>query len=667
MREFSLRAFLLGVIISITLAAASAYVALKVGLSVNASIPSAVLAMLFLRPKRGESTLLECNIVQSIGSAGQSLAAGMIFTIPALFLLDVEPTILEMSIWGALGGVLGVCFMVPLRRVLVVREHGVLPYPEGVACAAVLRSGQESRAGAKAVIHGAVVGGGFRLLTGLGLFPETASTPAAPQLKLQAALSAEPALLGVGYILGPRVAAVMLSGALLAGFVVIPAIGFFGAGATEAVAPASAKRVSAMTPGEIHAAYVKYIGAGAVAAGGLISLLRSIPAILSSIWHITAGVLSAGKRSLERTDLDIPAPVLFVVIAAAALAMWMLPQVHVGPIGAVAIIVFGFFFVTVASRIVGLVGSSSNPASGMTIATLLGTCLVFKYAAGEGADLTNMKIACLSVGAVVCSAICVAGDMSQDLKTGYLVGGTPWKQQIAEMAGALSAVAVIAAVILLLGRTQGFTLSEQHPHPLPAPQANIMRMLVDGVFEGHLPWVLIWIGMALAVVVELLGVASLPFAVGFYLPMSLTTPIMTGGIVRWFVQRNRAANAKEQLPPSLPLGEGRGEGQPPVDDPGTLTASGLVAGNGLMGIGLVALAAAIGWAWSNPRWMDPLTGRDVPVTPIQFATWLWSVADWLPARWGLSAVTWNALAIAPFAALTIWLTRRATRRKSLSG
>ena len=651
MREFTVRAFLLGSVVSIALAAASAYVGLKVGLSVNASIPAAVMALLLFRPKKGQSTLLESNIVQSIGSAGQSLAAGMIFTIPALFLLDVEPTILEMSIWGAIGGVLGVCFMVPLRRVLIVRERDVLPYPEGIACAAVLQSGQQGREGARAVFQGAIVGGAFRLLTGLGFFPETASTPAAPALKLQASLSAEPALLGVGYILGPKVASVMISGALLAGLVVIPAIGFFGAGADNPVAPATAKPVAEMSPAEIHAAYVKYIGAGAVAAGGLIALIRSVPAIVSSMWHIMGGVLAMGRRSLERTDRDIPSPILLLLIVSLALAMWSIPQLRLGPIGAAAVAAFGFFFVTVASRIVGLVGSSSNPASGMTIATLLATCLAFKYFAGEG-DLLSMKAACLAVGAIVCSAICVAGDMSQDLKTGNLVGGTPWKQELGEMVGALTAVAVIAAVILLLGRTQGFALSPDHPHPLPAPQANIMRMLVDGVFEGHLPWVLILIGIALAVVIELLGVASLPFAVGFYLPMALTTPIMAGGIVRWFVHRNRAAR----------------EGEAPVEslesDAGTLTASGLVAGNGLMGIGLVAIAALIAWLWGNPRWLDPTLGREIPVTPLQFVPWLWTTAAWLPNRWGLAQPWWNALAIGPFVVLVSWLLVKAGQRNT---
>lgn len=643
MREFTIRAFVLGVFISITLAAASAYVGLKVGLSVNASIPAAVMALLLFRPKKGQSTLLESNIVQSIGSAGQSLAAGMIFTIPALFLLEAEPTILEMSIWGAIGGVLGVCFMVPLRRVLIVRERAVLTYPEGVACAAVLQSGQKGREGARAVLHGTLVGGAFRLLTGLGFFPETATTPAAPALKLQGSLSAEPALLGVGYILGPRVASVMMAGAMLAGLVVIPAIGFFGAGVSSPVAPASGKAVAAMTPGEIHAAYIKYIGAGAVAAGGLISLLRSIPNIITSVGHVFGGLRAGGNAQLERTDRDIPAFMLLLIVAGMALAMWLRPEVRLGPIGALAVVVFGFFFVTVASRIVGLVGSSSNPASGMTIATLLATCLAFKYFAGGSADLMTMKVACLSVGAIVCSAICVAGDMSQDLKTGSLVGGTPWKQELGEMVGALTSVAVIAAVILLLARTQGFALSPEHPHPLPAPQANIMRMLVDGVFGGNLPWVLILIGMALAVVVELLGVASLPFAVGFYLPMSLTTPIMAGGVVRWLVNRNRAATVHDDA----------------ESDPGTLTASGLVAGNGLMGIGLVAFAALIGWWWGDPRWIEPISGREVPVTPVQFAPWVWSVAPWLPGRWGLGVALWNALAIVPFALLTLWLAARA--------
>ncbi len=643
MREFTFRAVLLGIVISIALAAANAYVGLKVGMSVNASIPAAVMAMLLFRTRRRGGTLLESNMVQTVGSTGQSLTAGMIFTIPALFLLGEDPTLLDMSIWGAIGGLLGICFMVPLRRVLIVREHGVLVYPEGVACAAVLHSGERGGSGAKAVIHGAIVGGGFRLLTGLGLFPETASTPIASTMKLQASLSAEPALLGLGYVIGMRVAAVMLSGALLAAWVVVPAIGFFGAGAVDPVPPAAAKTIAAMSPAEIHSAYIKYIGAGAVTVGGLISLLRSVPTIVSSLWHVAVGVTAVGSRSRDRAERDLPMFMLLAILGALASAMWLLPQIRVNHVGAVAVIVFGFFFVTVAARIVGIVGSSSNPASGMTIAALLGTAVAFRFLTGEAiANPMAVKVACLSVGAVVCSAICISGDVAQDLKTGYLVGATPWKQQLGEIVGVLASVVAIAGVILLLGKTQGFAPSPEHPYPLPAPQANIMRMLVDGVLDGNLPWTLIIIGGAMAMIVELVGLPSLPFAVGFYLPMALSMPIMAGGLVRGVVERQVRRKTGD-------------------DDPGILTASGLVAGNGLMGIALVIVTAMIGWWWHDPRWIEPLSGREVPISPSQFAPWLWSRFATIPPRWGLGEAWWNGLAVGPFLVVVGWLARTARR------
>jgi len=640
MREFTWLSVTIGVLVGAALAAANAYVGLKVGMSVNASIPSAVLAVLIMRAMSRRDTLLECNLAQTVGSAGQSLAAGMVFTLPALFLLGYDPSLSELVIWGAVGGLLGICFMVPLRRVLIVREHATLPYPEGIACAEVLRSGERGGDTAWCIIRGAVVGAGFRLLTGLGFFPETAVTPTFPMIRTQASLAAEPALLGVGYILGLRVAATMLAGAVLAWFVVIPAIAFFGGTADAALFPAVGQRIADMTPSDIHAKYVKYLGAGAVTVAGLIALLKSVPTLLSSFWEVAVGVLRTRRGRGERTDRDVPMVIFLLVIVGLGVAMWRLPQVRVDHVGALAVLVFGFFFVTVASRIVGIIGASSNPASGMTIAALLATCVAFRaFSATSGGDPLMIKVACLSVGAIVCTAICIAGDVSQDLKTGYLVGATPWKQQIGEVIGVLTSVAVVAGVILLLSKNPGFVESPEHPHPLPAPQANIMRILVDGVLDGNLPWELLIIGGAIAVVLELLGVAALPFAVGFYLPFSLTAALMSGGVVRRLVD-GRTKSIRE-------------------DDPGTLTASGLVAGNGLMGISLVAAITLISWAFSDPRWLNPLSGHEESVAPVHLVPWIWSWFEPGIVRWGLSAAMWHGLAVAPFAVLTLWLWRSA--------
>ncbi len=648
MRELSWVAIAVGVVVGALLAAASAYVGLKVGMSINASIPSAVVGMLVMRALSRKDALLESNIVQSIGSAGQSLAAGMIFTIPALILLGYDPSMTEMVIWGSIGGLLGVCFMVPLRRVLIVKEHGHLPYPEGVACAEVLRTGERGGTAAMHVIRGAIAGAGFRLLTGLGFFPEYATSPVTKTIKTQVSLAAEPALLGVGYILGARVAAVMLAGACLAWFVLIPAIAFFGDSAAVAVFPSTVQRIREMSPTDIHGRYIKYIGAGAVAIAGLISLVKTVPTIGSSFAHVFSGLGGSGRGPRERTDRDVPMGLLALVVLGLGYAMWRLPQIRVSHVGAVAVLVFGFFFVTVSSRLVGLVGASSNPASGMTIAALLATCLAFRFFADtSSADPMMIKVACLSVGAIVCSAICIAGDIASDLKTGFLLRATPWKQQVGELLGVLTSVALIAGIILLLAKNQGFVASLDHPHPLPAPQANIMRMLVDGVLDGNLPWALIVIGGAIAVTLELLGVPGLPFAVGFYLPLSLTTPIMIGGVVRWLIERR-----------------GRRQHE---DDPGILTASGLVAGNGLMGVGLVAIMALIGWAFSDPRWLNPATGRDEPTGPMHLVPWIWSMFDPAAVRWGLSDTWWHAMPVIPFAALTIWLWRTASARPSNGG
>ncbi|MBI4718038.1 MAG: oligopeptide transporter, OPT family [Planctomycetes bacterium] len=645
MREFSPRAMILGVAIGALLAAPAAYVGLKVGMTVSASIPAAVLSMLVMRASGRRGTLLEHNMVQTIGSAGQSLAAGMIFTIPALFILGAEPKFLEMVVWGGVGGLLGVCFMVPLRRVLIVREQAVLPYPEGVACAKVLESAEAGGSGALAVVRGAVVGAGMRLLTGLGFWPESAVTPVPASVKVQGALSVEPALVGVGCILGARVAVVMLAGAALANGVLIPTIGFFGRDVAIPVPPAPGLLVGDMAPRQLHEHYIKYIGAGAVAVAGLVALLRSVPTLLASLWHIGGG-LRAPRHEAGPRDRDLPLPLLLLLVAGLGYAMWRFPQVRVDHLGAIAILVFGFFFVTVSSRLVGLVGASSNPASGMTIAALLGTCLAFKLLAGDGGDPLGQKVACLSVGAIVCCAICIAGDISQDLKTGYLVRATPWKQQVGEMLGVLTCVVVNAAVILLLIRNVGVVASAEHPNPFPAPQANIMRMLVDGVLGGTLPWELITIGAALAVILEMLQVRALPFAVGFYLPLSLTTPIMVGGVVRLLVDRRRRWAAEHE--------------------PGVLAASGLVAGNGLMGIALVGISALITWyVGAEARWLNPLSGIQEPVAPGHLVPWLWQTVWPAAIRWGLSSAWWDALPAAPLTLISLWLWLQARKPAAL--
>ncbi|MCH7700200.1 MAG: oligopeptide transporter, OPT family [Planctomycetes bacterium] len=604
MREFTPLSILLGVIIGILFGAANAYIGMKVGMTVSASIPAAVISMAILRGLLKRGTLLENNMVQTIGSVGESLAAGMIFTIPALFIFSqiatnnandlaaqglfeesrlaaeeaekMLPAFLEMTVWGAVGGLLGVLFMVPLRRMLIVKEHKTLPYPEGTACAGVLKSGERGGASAKTVFTGLGVGAVYEFVRGLGFWKDEA-VQRLPLLKTDFALATEPALLGVGYILGSRIAGYMLGGAVLGWFVIIPAIAMFGASATEPIAPETTLLISQMDPGLLWTRYLRFIGAGAVVLGGILALLRSLGTIGRSVFH-----MFGGGGTGERTDRDIPTWILFLLLIGLGAAMWYFPQIHLQKLAVIVpVIVFAFFFVTVSSRLVGIVGSSSNPASGMTIATLLGTALIAVYLF----DMTGAtaKFAIISVGALVCIAICVAGDCSQDLKTGFLLKATPWKQQVGEIVGILTATAAIAGVVWLCNDTYGFFKDADHPNALLAPQANLMKLVVEGIVDRHLPWELILAGMAAALVVEMLGVPSLPFAVGLYLPLSLSTPIMVGGLLNWGVNRKRRKKKEIQ-----------------ADDHGILAASGLVAGQGLVGVLFVAVAATVGWLWHDP-------------------------------------------------------------------
>jgi putative OPT family oligopeptide transporter len=675
MREFTLTSVITGVAIGVLFGMANAFIGLRVGMTISASIPAAVISMAVLRGMMKRKSILENNMVQTIGSAGESLAAGMIFTIPALLIFGYNVSFLEIVLWGAIGGLLGVLFMVPLRKMLIVREHGKLPFPEGVACAEVLESGDRGGAGARTVFWGAGVGAIFEFFRSLGFWPETARQRL-PLLKTDAALNAEPALLGVGYILGARVSAFILSGAVLGWFVIIPAIYLFGAGVNSPIYPETVHPIASMSPEDLWTRYLRFIGAGAVVLGGLISLIKGIRVAVHSLFSYT-GADGVKIDRKDRTQRDLPLIALLVLLAGLGVAMWYLPQIRVGHFGAIAVLIFAFFFVTVSSRLVGIVGASSNPASGMTIATLLGTALVAVYGFNMTGD--DAKFIIISVGALVCIAICIAGDCSQDLKTGYLVKATPWKQQIGELIGVLASTAAIAGLIIWLSNKYGFD-RDADPRALLAPQANIMKLLVEGVVDGSLPWPLILSGAAAALVVEMLGIGSLPFAVGLYLPLGLSTPIMAGGLLRWIVDKRRKPASESQ-------------------NRGVLAASGLVAGQGLMGLAVLAVVTSI-VEFSSPgstnaapaarpttrpailaeatptTTTQPAGGEATPVevqTPADVFPWLAYKFNWLEPDYGLKPVdipeTSNfaafrgdyaiqpflLLPLAPFALLVAWL------------
>jgi putative OPT family oligopeptide transporter len=605
MAESTTRALILGTVLGIVFAAANAYLGLYIGMTVSASIPAAVMSMFILRKFFKGGTVLENNIVQTIASSGESLAAGIIFTIPAFFIWHASRPEIEIpGLWKIgfitiLGGALGILMMIPLRRMLIRDEHETLPYPEGTACAEVLIAGERGGAHAAKVLHGLLVGGFYKLLTGAAILRETLTYNLKTPAKAYFAIDAIPALVGVGYILGLRVSAIMLAGGLLASLVLVPVIAFFGNSATSPIFPSTDAAISAMSSDDIRSMYVRYIGAGAVTMGGIFSLLKAIPALLKSFR------LVKGKKAvatLLRTDLDLPAKYVLIGTALVALATWLLaPE---APIIIPLVIVFGFIFVTVASRIVGLVGSSSNPVSGMTIATLLGTTILFVALGFTG---TSGMVAALLVGAVVCVAICSAGDISQDLKTGFLVGATPRKQQIAEFVGLIAGAIIVGWVVHLLGGTYGFVKDAAHPNPLQAPQANLMAVLIEGVMESKLQWDLIFFGMFLAGIVELFGVTSLAFAIGLYLPVGLSVGIITGALIRFFLDRKRTVSEGE--------------------DNGILFSSGLIAGEALIGIGLALLATA-GFAFDG--FGGILGAAEVPVTLAIYATLL--LLLWRSAR-----------------------------------
>jgi putative OPT family oligopeptide transporter len=607
--ELTLKAVLIGIVLGMVFGAANAYLGLRVGLTVSASIPAAVMAVAIFRLLRS-GTILETNIVQSVGSAGESLAAGVIFTIPALFVWGLEVSQLEVFTLAALGGLLGVLFMIPLRRFLISREHGKLPYPEGTACAEVQVAGQAGGSKAKLVFGGLGLGGVYKFLAdshAIQLWNES------PQIQLpgKAAIGADatPELLGVGYIIGWRIALIMFSGGALAWLVIIPIINAVGGG--QVIYPGEIP-VAEMTSDEIWNSYIRYIGAGGVAYGGAITLLKSLPTIVESV-KLGVGKIgeAAGEtlRSIERTDRDLPLGWVGLGALAIAVLLDLIPFIPVNLLSALLMVIFAFFFVTVSSRIVGLIGSSSNPVSGMTIATLIATSLIFvALGMDEAADA---RISVLAVGAVVCIAAAIAGDTSQDLKTGFLVGATPWKQQVGEMVGVLTAATVMGAILILLHGSYGIG-----SETLPAPQATLMSLVIDGVLEANLPWTFVIIGIALAAIVEhALGLPSLAFAVGLYLPVSLTTPILVGGSLRKLTERRNSGEVLQE----------KREG-------GVLFGSGLIAGAALVG---VLLAAVIFFAervplfqWLVDNWTIGYGWQGFLATPIAivvFAGLAWTL------------------------------------------
>ena len=622
--EFTLKAVVIGVLMAVVFGAANAYLGLRVGLTVSASIPAAVMAVAIFRVLR-RGTILETNMVQTIGSAGESVAAGVIFTLPALFIWQrSDPSIvvdlLQISVIAGLGGLLGVLFMIPLRRYLISREHGKLPYPEGTACAEVQVAGDAGGSKARLLFAGLGLGALYQVLAnrnGLGLWNEGPHV----QLPAKAQIGGDftPELLGVGFIIGPRIAAIMFGGSALAWLVMIPAISLWAGDAT--VYPGSAP-MSSLSSGEIWSYYLRYVGAGAVGCAGIVTLIKSLPTIVESMrlgmGQVRGG--SGGAGSLARTQQDLPMKLVLGLAALMAAALWLWPGVPVNLLGGVLIVVFSFFFVTVSSRIVGLIGSSSNPVSGMTIAALLLTSLIW-VALGLNDGGAATKVAVLAVGAVVCISAAAAGDTSQDLKTGFLVGATPSRMQIGEMLGVLACAVTIGFVLVVLNESYGIGTVDG----LAAPQATLMSLVIDGVLNASLPWGFVLIGVLLALVTEFVfKLPSLAFAVGVYLPVSLMTPILVGGLMRRALTR-KFGKSDDSSGGGSELAEKR--------EQGVLYASGMIAGAALVGVligGTIYLVAQVtgdaGAAslWQvGHAWMDAVPGLASAVGTLAFAALCW--------------------------------------------
>ena len=573
--EMTVTSVIMGIILAVVFGAANAYLGLRVGMTVSASIPAAVIAMGVIRVIMKKNSILESNIVQTIGSAGESVAAGAIFTLPTLFLwagegLSEKPSLIEITLIALIGGLLGVFFMVPLRNALIVKEHGTLPYPEGTACAEVLLAGEEGGASASTVFAGMGFSALFKfIIDGLKAVPSEVS------LKFKGyngeiGTQIYPAVMSVGYICGPRISSYMFAGGVLSWMVLIPLIVMFGGNAI--IYPLADQTISELFAAggasAIWSNYIRYIGAGALAAGGIISLIKNLPLIVRTFAGAFRG-LKVGGGSTERVERDISMPVVLISILVLTLLVWIIPAIPVSFLGAMLVVVFGFFFATVSSRMVGLVGSSNNPVSGMAIATLLVSTLILKFTGAEG---IGGMTAAIAIGSIICIVAAISGDTSQDLKTGFLLGATPKKQQIGEVIGVVASALAIGGTLYLLDSAWGFGSAE-----LAAPQATLMKMIVEGVMSAELPWNLVFVGAIIAIIVELIGIPVLPFAIGIYLPVALNACIMVGGVVRLIFDRSKKPEEEKKE----------------TTNNGILFCSGMIAGEGLIGI-LLAVFAIFG-------------------------------------------------------------------------
>ena len=578
MPELTVTSIVMGMLLAVIFGAANAYLGLRVGMTVSASIPAAVISMGVIRVIMKRNSILESNMVQTIGSAGESLAAGAIFTMPALFLWAEEglcdmPSLVEITLIALCGGVLGVLFMVPLRNALIVKEHETLLYPEGTACADVLLAGEEGGANASTVFSGMGLAAAFKFVVdGLKVLPSDVAF-AFKSFKGEIGMEVYPALLGVGYIVGPQIASYMFVGSLIGWMVIIPLICLFGPDTwlyPADVGKTIADLYAAGGAAKIWSTYVKYIGAGAIATGGIISLIKSLPLIITTFRDSIKSMKGGKNTNTARTAQDLPMQMILFGIVAMILIIWVVPAIPVTLLGAAIIVVFGFFFATVSSRMVGLVGSSNNPVSGMAIATLLIATMSIKASGKTGIDGMTAAIA---IGSVICIVAAIAGDTSQDLKTGYLLGATPKKQQMGEIIGVIVSGLAIGGVLYLLNAAWGYGGAE-----VPAPQATLMKMIVEGIMGGNLPWNLVFVGVFLAIALEILRIPVMPFAIGLYLPIYLNASIMIGGVVRMFMDRRKNVDEETKTKQTTD---------------GTLYCAGMIAGEGLVGI-LLAIFAVFG-------------------------------------------------------------------------
>ena len=564
-KEFSIRATILGMLLGLLFGVGNAYLGLKIGSTISASIPAAVMSMAILRTFYRNVSILENNIVQTIAAVGEGLAAGVIFTVPALFFLGDKPSLGFIFLLSMLGGILGVLFMIPMRRYIIIKEHGILPFPEGTACAEILKAGEKKKGGAALAGWGLLIGSVYKLCTGaVYLWNEVVTFTITPFQRTQFSMDCTPALLGVGYIIGPRISSTLFAGGAIAWWVLIPLITLFG-GDLAIIAPGTVP-ISSMSAEMIWEDYIRYIGAGAVAYGGIVSLLRIFPLIIKTV-KVGFGELFKGAFTtshLARTDRDIPMPFLIIGSCAVVLFLWLFPGFPMNLLTIVLLVILGFFFVAVTSITVGLVGSTSNPTSGMIITTILITCLIF---VSLGWTERLYLIAAITMGCVASVAIALAGTTSQDLKTGFLLGATPRSQQVAELIGLILPAAAIGGTLYLLNKAYGLGSPQ-----MPAPQATLMAMIAKGIINGQLPFTLVIIGILLGFSAHLMHISILPFAIGLYLPLSLSTGIMVGGIVHVIVKRFCSYESVQQ---------------------GILASSGLVAGDACMGV-IVALLAVLG-------------------------------------------------------------------------